>query len=144
MAGAPALPQPATAADRASAKAFFRGRPAAHATFEEIRRFMATCGPMEMASTKSRVAFLARTRFLWVHEAHLDGSITMGFLLPRRAESPRLRSGPAGGRWSHHVKLDRLDGELKAWFREAYEWDGQAIRDAPVSVPRAARKPRTA
>ena len=140
----PPRPQPATAADAAAVEAFFRQRPAAHRTFEAVRTFMATCGPMELVSTKSRVAFLAGTRFLWVHEAHLDGSITMGFLLPRHVESPRLRSGPVGGRWSHHVKLDRLDGELKAWFREAYEWDRQAIKDSRVSVRRPARKPRKA
>ena len=43
-----------------------------------------------LAATKSRVAFLRRTRFLWVHQANRDGSIQLGFLLPRQVRSPRL------------------------------------------------------
>lgn len=128
-----------TAADAAATEAFFKGRPAARKTFERVRAFMGTCGPMELASTKSRVAFVAATRFLWVHTANLDGSITMGFLLPRRVDSPRLRSGPVGNRWSHHVKLDGLDTELKAWFRGAYEWDRESIQDAKAALPDQAR-----
>lgn len=129
------LPQFASAADRASAAAFLKDRPAAAATVEQVRHYLASLGPMEMASTKSRIAFVAATRFLWVHQANLDGAITVGFLLPRRVESPRLRSGPAGGRWSHHVKLTMLDPQLKAWFREAYETDRGVLDEAPRKVP---------
>lgn len=125
-----------TAADEAAAQAFFKGRPAARKTFDGVRAFMATCGPMDMVSTKSRVAFVAATRFLWVHTANLDGSITMGFLLPRHVESPRLRSGPVGSRWSHHVKLEELDTELKAWFRGAYEWDRDSVQGAKATTPK--------
>ncbi len=102
---------------------FFKDRPAAHVTFEELRREAATWGPCELAATPSRVAFLARTRFLWCHGAHADGTITVGFLLPYPVESPRLRKGDLGSRWSHHVKFAALDDELRAWFRAAYEWD---------------------
>ena len=133
-----------TDADAAAAEAFFKGRPAARKTFEAVRAFMATCGPMDLVATKSRVAFVAATRFLWVHTANLDGSITMGFLLPRHVESPRLRSGPVGGRWSHHVKLEGLDTELRAWFRGAYEADRAAIQDAKTALldpPGAGRRP---
>ncbi|MFA5944484.1 MAG: DUF5655 domain-containing protein [Candidatus Thermoplasmatota archaeon] len=130
------LPQPATAADAVAVERFFKDRPEARRTFEAVRAFMATCGPMELRATKSRVAFAAGTRFLWVHTANFDGAITMGFLLPRRVESPRLRSGAVGTRWSHHVKLEGLDTELKAWFRGAYEWDRQAINDAKMGRER--------
>jgi hypothetical protein len=126
-----------TAADRAAAEAFFKGRPAARKAFERVAAFMDGCGPMELVATKSRVAFVAGTRFLWVHTAGLDGAITMGFLLPRHVESPRLRSGAVGDRWSHHVKLDRLDDEAEGWFREAYQWDRDAIKDAKPAVPPA-------
>ncbi|HUR25312.1 MAG TPA: DUF5655 domain-containing protein [Candidatus Thermoplasmatota archaeon] len=131
-----------TASDAVAADAFFKGRPRARKTFDQVSAFMAACGPMERVSTKSRVAFVACSRFLWVHTANLDGSITIGFLLPRHVESSRLRSGAVGkgNRWSHHVKLDELDTELKAWFRGAYEWDRHAIKDARVPVQSAPGK----
>jgi hypothetical protein len=126
----------ATLADRAAAARFFAERPAAKATFDGLAAHMAALGPMELASTKSRVAFTAGTRFLWVHQANLDGSLTVGFLLPGRLDSPRLRSGQAGGRWSHHVRMSRLDAELEHWFAAAYAWDRRAIRATPPSRPR--------
>ncbi|MEA3166118.1 MAG: hypothetical protein QOJ26_987, partial [Thermoplasmata archaeon] len=102
-----AVPPYRSDADRVAGEAFFKGLPAARKTFERVAAFMAGCGPMELAATKSRVAFVAGTRFLWVHTANLDGAITLGFLLPRHVASPRLRSGAVGDRWSHHVKIDR-------------------------------------
>lgn len=52
-------------ADRAAGQAFFRAWPAAKATFDAIRAFMATCGPMEMAATKSRDAPVAVPAKAW-------------------------------------------------------------------------------
>lgn len=124
-----------SAGDRVAAEAFFRDRPAARATFEAVRAFLARLGPMEIAATSSRVAFLARTRFLWAHGAHRDGSITVGFLLPHRVASPRLRTGEAGSRWGHHAKVHALDDELEAWFREAYAWDSAGTGKGGRSGP---------
>ena len=127
--------------DRAAALAFFQGKDAAHALFHRVIGEVAKAGPFELAATKSRVSLVARTRFLWCHEAHDDGSLWLGFLLPRRVESPRLRSGAVGSRWSHHVKVSGpgdLDAELVGWLREAYEWDREGIKDKPVKAPKKA------
>jgi hypothetical protein len=125
-------------ADRAAALAFFAGHEAGHALFHRVLSEIAKAGPFELAATKSRVSLVARTRFLWCHEANDDGSIWLGFLLPRHVESPRLRAGPAGGRWSHHVKVSGpvdLDAELIGWLREAYEWDRQPVKTASPRSP---------
>jgi hypothetical protein len=129
--------------ERAAVERFFEDRAAARQTFESIRAFMATCGPMRLAPAPSRVSFLARTRFLWVQEAHLDGSVTVGFLLPSKVGSPRLRSGDLGSRWSHHAKVHALDGELKSWFKGAYAWDVAGIKDKPVKVRSRPSRRRT-
>lgn len=128
-----------SAADKAAALAFFAGHDAAHALFHRVIAAVAPAGPFELTATKSRVSLTARTRFVWCHEANDDGSIWLGFLLPRRVESPRLRSGAAGGRWSHHVKVSSpadLDGELVGWLREAYEWDRDPDKGAKPGAPR--------
>ena len=133
-------PRFASAADRDAALAFFRGHDAAHKLFHAVLAQAAAWGPFELTASKSRVSITPRTRAIWCHEANDDGSLWLGFLLPRKVESPRLRSGPAGGRWSHHVKVrgeGDLDAELLGWLREAYDADVAGIQDA-----RAAAKPR--
>lgn len=135
--------------DHAAALRFFHGHEAAHHLFHDLLRRMEPVGPFGLTATKSRVALTARTRFLWCHEANDDGAIWIGFLLPHRVESPRLRSGLAGGRWSHHTKIRNaadLDAELLAWLREAYAWDVQGIREkaAKPRRPREARSGKTA
>lgn len=122
-----------TPEDLARAQAFFAGHDAAHRLFHVLLATAVSWGPFELVATKSRVALLARTRFLWCHEANDDGSIWLGFLLPQRVQSSRLRSGRAGGRWSHHTKLSSsqdLDAELLGWLRTAYVWDVQDVGDA--------------
>lgn len=109
--------------DLAAIEAFFADRPDARRTFEALRNYVETLGPVTLAATKSRVAFVARTRFLWVHQANLDGSIQVAFLLRRRIDSERVRSGQVGAKWSHHVRSSALDAELKAWIREAWSVD---------------------
>ena len=136
-----------TAPDRAAALRFFAGHDAGHALFHQVLEAVAHEGPFELTATKSRVALTARTRFAWCHEANDDGSIWLGFLLPQRVASPRLRSGPAGGRWSHHVKLagpQDLDGELVAWLRAAYRWDVDGLRDAAPKAGRARPRAKAA
>jgi hypothetical protein len=129
-----------TPGDRAAALAFFRDRDAAHALFRAVVARVAGWGPFELAATRSRVSCVARTRFLWVHEANEDGAIWLGFLLPHALGSPRVRSGRHGGRWSHHVKVASeadLDGEFLGWLREAYESDVAGV-EGRTTAPRAA------
>ena len=144
-----AMPPFASPSDRAAALAFFQGHDAAHRLFHAVVQEVANAGPFQLTATKSRVALTARTCFVWCHEANDNGAIWLGFLLPHQVDSPRLRSGLAGGRWSHHIKVGSqadFDAELLGWLREAYEWDVQGIKDAVVKVPRRTkpRSPRNA
>lgn len=134
-----------TPEDHAAALRFFHGHEAAHHLFHELLRRMEPVGPFELVATKSRVALVARTRFLWCHEANDDGAIWVGFLLPHRVDSPRLRSGLAGGRWSHHTKIRNatdLDAQLLAWLREAYEFDSAGTPSAKPEGHKPARSGR--
>jgi hypothetical protein len=113
-----------SAADRAAFHAFFRDRPLAQSLFEKLQATVGKWGPVELVATKSRVAFVRRTRFLWVHQATDDG-IWLGFLLPEHVPSPRLRTGPAGKRWSHHTRMTQApDAELQRWLKAAWKADG--------------------
>lgn len=113
----------ASADDRAATLHFFRDRPLSQSLFEAVAAYVDTLGPTTIAATKSRVAFVRRTRFLWIHEAPADG-IWLAFLLPDEVRSPRLRSGATGKRWSHHLKLIAPpDAELKRWIARAYDAD---------------------
>ena len=125
-----------TTGDQARATAFFEDRPAAAKLWGKVVAAVGRLGACSLVATTSRVALVAGTRFLWVHGAHLDGSITVGFLLPARVASARLRSAAAGSRWSHHLKLRDLDPEALAWFAAAYEWDRAKVADTPVKVRR--------
>lgn len=132
-------------ADRTAALAFFQGHDAAHGLFHALLSKAQAWGPFELTATKSRVSITARTRVIWCHEANDDGSLWLGFLLPHRVESPRLRSGLAGGRWSHHVKVrdaGDLDDELLGWLHEAYAFDADGIKDAKPKTHKAARSGR--
>ena len=144
-----AFPPFQTPGDRAAALAFFGERDAAHGLFHHlVSRLAERTGPFDLAATKSRVSCVARTRFLWVHEAHADGAIWIGFLLPHALDSKRLRSGRLpGGRWSHHARLDSeadVDGELLGWLEEAYAADAAGIEDKPVKVAKAKPRPKAA
>ena len=126
-------------ADRDAAHRFFADRPYAESLFEALSLQVARLGEdVTLASTKSRVAFVRRTRFLWVHEAAQDG-IWLGFLLPKQVKSARLRSGAVGKRWSHHVKVTAAlekDKELLGWVAQAY------AADAPLEPRKTTRPPR--
>lgn len=133
----------ASPTDRAAALAFFRGHDAAHDLFHQVIARVAAWGPFLLTATKSRVSITPRTRVIWCHEANDDGSVWLGFLLPRKVDSPRLRSGLAGGRWSHHVKVGGpadLDAELLGWLHEAYEADVAGVPDARPAGGKGARQ----
>lgn len=110
-----------SATDRLHAEAFFAGRPEAAALWGRLADAVA---PQAVrVATASRVALLGRTRCIWVHGAHRDGTVTIGFLTPQPLASPRLRSASRGGRWSHHAKVATPDPELVGWLRGAWRAD---------------------
>src|ERR1044072_3305662 len=144
-----AFPPFQTPGDRAAALAFFGERDAAHGLFHRlVSRLAERAGPFGLAATKSRVSCVARTRFLWVHEAHADGAIWIGFLLPHALDSKRLRSGRLpGGRWSHHARREwegGVAGELLAGQEAASAAHPAAIEEKPVKVAKAKPRPKAA
>ncbi len=118
MAGPYAAPDDATRAD-----AFFATRRAAQGLWNALVAEAQTWGPVQVVATKSRVALLGRTRFLWCPQALVDGRIVVRFLFPHPIDSPRLRVDHAEPRTSHRVHLEALDDEALGWFRAAYEAD---------------------
>ncbi len=111
--------------DPLEVRAFFHDRPRALELYHVLEAVVDRFGPTQRAATKSRVSFIRRTRFLWVHEAGLK-AIWIGFNLPHDIDSPRLRSGRRAGGWSHHVKISSaadMDEELVGWLGEAYRID---------------------
>jgi hypothetical protein len=128
------------ASDRAATDLFFKDRPEARRLFNRLARTVATWGRVYVVASKSRVAFLANTRFAWVPEAFQDGAIYVRWMVPHAIDSQRLRSGPVGARWSHGTKVHELDPELLTWLREAFEWDEEP-EDAVVLPRRKVQAP---
>jgi len=112
----------ATKEDQARTLHFFRDRPLAQALFEQVSKYVDSVGTTELVSTKSRVAWVRNTRFLWIHEATKDG-IWLAFLLEKELSSPRVRTGATGRRFSHHLKVTGLDLEITSWIKLAYTHD---------------------
>jgi len=112
--------------DRLACDRFFVERPAARVVFDTIVQHVASLAKIDdvtLASTKSRVSFVRNTRFAWVHEATRDGSVWLAFLSPTLVTSPRVRCVPVGKRFSTHLKVAKLDAEVKRWLKSAYEAD---------------------
>jgi len=113
----------------AAIERFFADRPHARALFGALQKAVAMTGATHLAATKSRVAFVRHTRYLWVHEAGLE-AIWIGFKLDHplpKGARPTLRSGAVGKKWSHHLKLTSpadIDAQLRGWLQEAWEADG--------------------
>jgi Domain of unknown function (DUF5655)/Domain of unknown function (DUF4287) len=85
---------------------------------------------VKVEARRTYVAF-SRVRQFAVLQPSTATRLDVGLVLPRAAETPRLR--PAGsfgsGRISHRVSLaheDEIDAELTGWLRDAY--DGAAPR----------------
>lgn len=115
--------KPATLDDALAMDRLFADHPKALSVFQQLVTFMQTVGPMTLKATSSRVAFVARTRFAWVHQPTQQG-VWLGVLMAQRQAAPGVRVGPVAKRWSHQLKLtDAPDAQQKAWLRQAYKDD---------------------
>ena len=110
----------------------FAGRPVALTLFHAIHRYIGSLGPVTMEVNKTQVSFGAKTKFAWVWPPQLwikkqpDKSVVLSFGLRRRIDDPRIKQvvEPRPGVFTHHVVVleERdLDGDVRAWIREAYE-----------------------
>ncbi|HUR61360.1 MAG TPA: hypothetical protein VM286_03225 [Candidatus Thermoplasmatota archaeon] len=125
------MPQPVpyvSPDDEVAAALFFKDRPQAAALLAKFVDSMRPVRAFTVTATKSRVALMGRTRFLWCNAANLDGSIVVRFLLPCAVPSDRVRHDEAGNRYSIRIHLRTaadLDAGTMAWFREAHQWDAR-------------------
>jgi hypothetical protein len=112
---------------------FLRGKgPRARELFERFESLIAACGPYEVAPAKTRVAFMGRVRFAGVERVS-DPGMSVAFGLPRRLDSPRIRSidfyPPS---WHvHHLRIadpEELDEEVLGWLKESYSQMGMQAR----------------
>lgn len=119
----------------AKLEAFFRGQPLSRQIFDALRGLIDELGPAEVAVTKSQVAFRRAQPFAWawMPGQYLRGRrvapLVLSLALPQRDPSPRWKQvvEPRPGRWMHHLErytATDLDGEVRAWLREAWEQAG--------------------
>ncbi|MCI0651561.1 MAG: DUF5655 domain-containing protein [Planctomycetes bacterium] len=105
---------------------FLEGKSAAaRKLFRAFERAIAECGPYDVAPAKTRVAFLAQVRFASVNRVAGD-ALDVHFVLPRRLEGTRFRKIEKLARlYVHHLRVTKIDGELKRWIRASYHEYGQ-------------------
>jgi len=109
-----------------SVKKFLEGKSATgEKLFRAFERAIAECGPYEVAPAKTRVAFLSQVRFASVNGVR-DGALDVHLVLPRRLESARFRRvEKVGPLYVHHLRVTRVDNQLKSWLRAAYREYGE-------------------
>jgi hypothetical protein len=106
--------------------AHFQGKgPEVRATFDALLAAVRENGPVTVNATKSRISFQVRLRFGGVEKPRRDHLIAR-FVLTRPIESDRLARVEQipPYYYNHHVRLSRpeqIDGELRAWYAEAYQ-----------------------
>src|SRR5690606_2402390 len=91
-------------------------------------------GDVEVAATKSQVAFRRRRGFayLWLPGMYLSkpqAEVVLSIALPRAVDSPRWKevAHPSTNFWQHHLEIqsvDDVDDEVVAWLVEAAEAAG--------------------
>lgn len=103
--------------------ALFKDRPFARALFERFLVFAKPIGAFEVIPQKSRVSFLAKTRFAGAEKPGVD-FLRIRFGLPRPLSSKRIERVDRFDRWyMHYMRLTSpadLDAELHAWLKESY------------------------
>ena len=97
--------------------------PTARALYQAVIAAIRTCGPLQVAPTKTGINLLSGTSLggITLHPGYLN----LGLVLTHRVEDPRvvsvLQISPRS--FAHRFRLRslaELDPQLKAWIREAY------------------------
>lgn len=99
--------------------------------FDHVEKFLQTLGPIDVAATKTQIAFRSRIRFayLWfINRVRRTKTpeLILTFDLRRREGSPRIRTrvNPRSDLWTHHLPLHQpsdLDEQVRTWLREAHQ-----------------------
>ena len=111
---------------------FFAEHDASRQLFEAVRRLVDALGPVEMAVTKSQIAFRRGRPFawVWIPGRYLRNPplapLVLSLALPVHDPSPRWKQvvEPARGRFMHHLELysaSQLDDEVNAWLQNAWQ-----------------------
>jgi hypothetical protein len=98
---------------------------------EQLRRAIASLGPIEERESKSQVAFRRRRTFAiaWAPAQYLGARgapLVLSVVLPERDADPRWKEvvEPRPGVFMHHLELrvaDDIDGQAKEWIKRAYD-----------------------
>jgi hypothetical protein len=108
---------------------YFAGYEESRRLFDHLRERIETLGPVEIAVTKSQVAFHRRKAFAyaWIPAKYLGrgAPLVLTLALRRRDTSPRWKEivELSRGRFTHHLELyspSDLDGQVLAWLQEAW------------------------
>ena len=116
---------------RASAEAFFAGRPVGLAVLVRVRTLLDATGAYEVRTTRSQVAFRRARGFayLWDPGRYLPratAEVVLTVALGRHEPSPRFKEvvHPSPRHWMHHLEIrdaTEIDDEVAGWLREAWE-----------------------
>jgi len=103
---------------------FARRSPELRALFDALAKAVKACGPAEVLSEKTRIAFHRRMSFLSVYPR--KDHLILGFVLAERIESPRFESVQTFSPRNHlhNIRLrgiSEIDDEVREWIRAAYE-----------------------
>jgi hypothetical protein len=109
---------------------FLSGYEEARPIFDALRAEIDSLGSVDVRVTRSQVAFRRRRPFAWawVPARYLGrgAPLVLTLSFDHRDGSPRWKEivEPAPGRFTHHLELrtaSEIDGEVRAWLREAWE-----------------------
>ena len=100
--------------------------------FNRFQKMISNCGEYHVAPAKTRIAFLARVRFVGITKISED-SMNCAFALPRPLHSSRFIKieEVVPGWWVHHLHitdLKQLDPQVQGWLRESYRLMGMQER----------------
>jgi hypothetical protein len=113
---------------------YFAGHPFALSVFNRVHSLLLACGPVEVRTSKSQVAFWCRRGFayLWMPGKYLSNSgvdVVLSIVLGHRLMSSRFKEivHPAPAHWMHHLEvhtIEDIDDEAAQWLHEARERAG--------------------
>ncbi|HXA18659.1 MAG TPA: DUF5655 domain-containing protein [Thermoanaerobaculia bacterium] len=103
---------------------FAKRPPELRALFDALAKAVSECGPAEVLSEKTRIAFHRRMSFLSVYPR--KDHLILGFVLAERLKHPRFESVQTFSPRNHVHNLrlrnvHEIDDDVRKWIRDAYE-----------------------
>ncbi len=103
---------------------FAKRSPELRALFDALAKAVKLCGPADVLSEKTRIAFHRRMSFLSVYPR--KDHLILGFVLAERIEHPRFEAVQTFSPRNHLHNLrlrsiGEIDDEFREWIRAAYE-----------------------